>query len=174
MISHCEREVKGAALLGLRLYPNAPPVALNHPFADRETNARSGVLCLAMQALEDLEDALGKLGFNPNAVVLKRKEPLIPAFHRGNMNTWRFIAVVFNAIAERNKLRSGRQSWQGISCHGRSTLFNARRQVGHCALEDVRKICRFNQISLRRNSGLYKQAHNVCKPSLAPFFTLGG
>ena len=82
---------------------------LDHLFADRKTNARSGILCLAMQALEDHKDTLGILGLNPNAVVLKREEPLIPAFYCGNMNKWRLITVVFNAVADqilkdRNKL----------------------------------------------------------------------
>jgi len=84
-------------------------VPLNHLLTDRQTNARSGILCPAMQALEDLEDALGELGLNPNAVILKGEEPIIPPFHCGDMYLWRLIAVVFNAVADqilkdRNKL----------------------------------------------------------------------
>ena len=66
--------------MGIRLDPNSPTVPLNHLFADRKTDTRSGIFCFAVQALKDHEDTLGKLSFNANAVVIKREEPLIPDY----------------------------------------------------------------------------------------------
>jgi hypothetical protein len=43
-----EREVKGGAFAGLRVCPDAAAVAVDHSLHDRESDARPGILCVAV------------------------------------------------------------------------------------------------------------------------------
>src|SRR5687767_4319519 len=64
---------KRASMPIARLDPHAPAHALHAAADDGQADARAGELFKAVQALEDVEDALVVLGSDADAVVLDRE-----------------------------------------------------------------------------------------------------
>src|SRR5205823_7417210 len=71
-----EAEREGGALSRLGLHPDAAAVALHDLLADRQPNARAGILVATMQPLEGDEDALGTRRVDAYAVVAHVDQPL--------------------------------------------------------------------------------------------------
>ena len=70
--------MKGRSLPDLRFHPDASSVAFHNLFADRQSDAGTGILLPAVKPLKDDEDALGVLRGNANAVVLTEKVQPLP------------------------------------------------------------------------------------------------
>src|SRR5262249_51462177 len=72
------REKERRPLPRLPLDPDAAAVALHDPLADRQADARAGVLGAAVQPLEDEKDPLAVLRLDADAVIPHGEEPLRP------------------------------------------------------------------------------------------------
>ena len=67
---------------------------------DGQADAGARVLGAGVEALEDLEDALGVLRLNANAVVLDGKQPLTLAVPGGDMDARRVLAPELDGIGD--------------------------------------------------------------------------
>src|SRR5439155_19686721 len=70
-----EGKEEGRTLTRTAFNPDPSAVPLHDLLADRQPDTCPGILCAAVQTLEDHEDALGVLGLDANAVVLYGEAP---------------------------------------------------------------------------------------------------
>src|SRR5687767_10700860 len=103
-------EIERRSFSGGGLHPNNPAVSFDNLFADRQPNARAGVLIARVESLEQHENALEVLRVNADAIVRDRKHPVVgvqagklrrrggasqlahrPCLDRANLNSRRHI-----------------------------------------------------------------------------------
>src|SRR5256714_2794295 len=118
-----ERERRAPARLGLD--PDPAAVALHDLFADREPDARTRVLVLPVQPLENDEDALEVLGIDPDAVVADVKHPLAVVPLRRNPNLRRARPAELEGVRE--QIQEQVLQLPGISRDGRQAVARDRR-----------------------------------------------
>jgi hypothetical protein len=94
--------MKGRAFAGLGLHPDSPPVTFHHPFADRQTSARPGVLRMIVLRLEDDKNALGVLRIDPDTVIADRKKSVPAQLLGRHMNANRRFSVVLEGVFYQN------------------------------------------------------------------------
>src|SRR5208283_1042016 len=115
---------KSRALARLRFDPNAPAVAFDDLFADGQPNAGAGILLAGVQALENLENPLGILRLDADAVVAHGKEPAAGLLLDTDVDFRRALAAELESVADQvlkqlHDLRGvHRQARQGIAGHG--------------------------------------------------------
>src|SRR5579862_9214325 len=79
-------EEKGCSLSRFGFDPDSSPVALDHPLADREADARSAVFLIAMESLENTKDFLLISWIDTDPVVLDRKTTRRAPIRRRDMD----------------------------------------------------------------------------------------
>src|SRR5918999_4712864 len=127
--------MKARALAEARLDPDAPAVALDHLLADREADARSGVLALVVQTLEHHEDALEILRLDADAVVSNFKgpgggslgDPYMYPWNRSRVELERVAHQVLEELPELDLV--GVHRGHGVVGHHRARLLDRRAQV---------------------------------------------
>src|ERR671914_1966302 len=92
--------MKARAFAEARLDPDAPAVALDHLLADREADARSGILALVVQTLEHHEDALEILRLDADAVVSHLKGPFERGLGDPHMYPWNRSRAELEGVAD--------------------------------------------------------------------------
>jgi hypothetical protein len=75
-------------------------MALHDALADRQADARSGIIFAVVQALEDDENALEILGVNADSVVGYREDPVLLIFLDTHMDLGRFLTVKLDSVPD--------------------------------------------------------------------------
>src|SRR5579884_1454628 len=75
LLRQWQSEIECAALIGLRIDPDASAIAFHHALADRQTDARTWD-CLSVEPLEDSENCLMILRLNSHPVVAHSEVPM--------------------------------------------------------------------------------------------------
>jgi hypothetical protein len=116
-------------------------VTLDDFLADGEADARAGVFGAGVQPLKHLEDPLGVLRLNADAVIADGEQPALRMLRGGHRHPRRLIAMELDGVADEvlKELHElafvGHDGRQPAMRHRRALLVDGLRQVGQRPLK---------------------------------------
>src|SRR5215467_327670 len=93
-----DREKEGGSSSWLGFDPDSSPIALHHPFANRQADTGAAILRVVRKPLEYAEDFLPVLGINPDPVVFHGKAPHLAYLSGGEVDSGWLIGPVFHRV----------------------------------------------------------------------------